>query len=1421
MKKTAVGADVVPHQESQSETEAPGLPDGQSEMPMAEVDQVDKLQQRQPNAPDLVQQQGQPVSPDQKQQQGQSNVLIRKIIFRFLAGWLASIVLLIVIAFSADIDWAKPFLQRGLSIIIHRNVTLGHLSWFWRPGNLTIETTRVSITDNFGAKLLITGPSQVGLAFFPLLKKNVVIKHITLSKPEFWAVRMKDKAWNFDDLLTLGPDIQFIQTDRGIVHVVDGVDINHPKWQQLTFQNVNLKFLFPRTHADSPLYISANLVRPTYNTKVIFTCHGGGSTEWKTNKYKFDTIISHLNLDDVAPFLSTVGNIKPPPSDAPEDSLHGLFNVQMSGEGIYDKGLTANVKVSSEKFSLDAAPFGVVSAPAESYAQIVLDKQKLRWHDMVVKLANLQLHSSGEIADWKNPKSKYDATVTGNIKDLEELKEVIEKPESLAARKIVGLENFQISGQANVTVSVDKTGKKKYLVTTFSTKGLQVKPFLDQSAKHLSPILKLLGLQDNALLTGKMEYTPDERLQILEGSMPFAGGELKTNGTFDLRKSTSHLNFESSNIQMRSFSKNVEAASNDRGLLSHFFHVSKGKHLELGGQLNASGTLDTQSDLTVGEGSGTFKNAVLAINDGSLNARQMSGEISWHDRKLRLTNLHGTVGNGGAFTLEGLVNLKGLPFIDWTIKSKHLDLEQLSALMKLMRIDVPLFSQNHLTGTVRSLDLKVTGPRDKPNISFTAVPENMFYKPPGLTRPLKAIDGVIAYKNDNLSLKNVAFVTGQDQVKATFTIEQLSHAAKLSSLQVSTDGIDLADVNYYLSSSLMPKPLKKVYLNFLKEATIFDVHGRTSAGLTCKFQGEKVFLDGTAKLDDVEAKVMQPGMLVKNIHGEVTASGEDLTFKNVRGSFRDADVFFSGKVLQYSNDDPTYQVHIKASLKPEELLEMMPPARVQLEKWHLTLHSEHSVDVNSDFVGNNKSNNLKFSLKASPAAKLQLSSRFGDIYQPPTESLGLDGLFISNPQGIKIKDAEVKIGSSTIKIEGEMGAPTTESIEGRPLRIEITSLQPVTVAHLLSTLDPTIKLNDITGHVSGKILVEGIMPDLAPSGEVALSQISIPSWNVHGLNGKVTMSGKNKQPDMIQPIAELSIPSLNIGPLTARNCKVDLALDAPADAPSAGLIRITGANADIVGGTAELSGNVDLRQRDMQMIINLTKVSAAEVTEKMFKLHNQISGDVDMQIKLGTHGKNLHEVLTNFAGDGNIEISNGSIRKMGRIETDLRRVTLLHQGLVGLNWNSFWESIIAKKTGTYKTLTGEFKFDRQLFTLEQFKYSGADMCLWAAGTINLRNSIVNMTVAGDIPRISKGTVAGVSRAVRLTSFLNVATLGRLKSFPSLPILGEINPDRSRTFEFKLKSPVDEPKAITQSAERTFRWLPSRPTASAHPVLALE
>jgi uncharacterized protein involved in outer membrane biogenesis len=1351
---------------------------------------------------------------------------IHWLVIKFLAGWFASMCLLFVIALSVNIDWAKPFLQRGLSMIVNRDVQLGHLTWSWRPGNLTVETTKVSISQPDGSKLLVAGPSEVGLAFFPLLKKKVIVKHITLNRPQFWAVRIKDKGWNFDDLLTLGPDIQFIQANNGTLFVADGLDSSRPQWQTIKLEAINLKFLFPERNTSTPLYVSFLLKKPKYTTKVIFTSFGGGPNEWQKNNYKFDTIVTRLNLNDIAPFIYTVGNIKPSAQLKKEDSVHGLFNAQMSGEGIYDQGLTANVKVTSERFSVDAEPFGVVSSPGETQGQISLDKQRLRWHDMIVNLATVQLHSSGEVSNWKSANKRLDATVSGQINELQDLKKMIAVPQSDTAKKLVELNNFKLSGNAKVELKEDKNGNRTKIVTTFDTKGLQIKPFLDQNAKHLSPILTLVGLQKDALLTGKLEYKPGENLKIEDGSLPIASGLVKAHGDFDLKQSSSEVEFKAENIHLSALRHNLEEAANAKGFLSHFFYLPKNKHLEFGGILTASGRLNSKGNTTVGEGNGVCTDGALGVSDGSLNARQIHGNLSWHDRKLKLDRFHGTVGNGGTFTLRGVADLKGTPYIDWSIHANHLDLQQLSALMQLMRIQVPLFSENHLTGTVSTLDLDVTGSRDNPNISFTAVPENLFYAQAGLSKPLHATSGIISYRNDNLALQDVSFVTNGDVVKTTFTIEQLSRAARLSRVSLKTKGINLSDIHYYLSSNLMPLPLRRVYLNFLKANKIFDVHGRTAADVTCKFAEEKVSLSGNANLQDVQASVMQPGMRLQHIFGELVAAGDDLVLHNFRGRYKDASVDIDGKVLKYTSEDPTYHINVKASLRPDELMQLVPPAKDQLNEWGLGLHSEHALDLECAYEGDKQQTNLKFELKVDPKSKLEVSSKFGEFYQPPGETVSLTGEFVSNPHGIEIKDAHVHIGSSHMVMTGKVGDENTPAVmqgksfnwEGRPIHITVTSERPIAVAHLLSTLDPTIKLQDITGTMTGRVDIDGKLPNLSPRGEVTVSNINIPAWQVHDVSGVVKMLGISPH-HSIEPIAELKVPSLNIGPLAAKNCKVSLALESPGDDPAAGFIRITGANADTMGGKAELSGAVDLKQRQLEMVVNLSKVSAAEVTEKLFKQHNQISGNVDMRIDLDTHGKNLHEVINNFEGDGDVEISNGSINKFGNLETELKRVSLMRQGLVNLNWSSFWQSVLPSKTrGNYKTVSGQFKFDRQSFLLQQFKYSGEDMCLWASGIINLSKSTINMSVAGNIPRVSKGTVAGVTRAVRLTSFVNVATLGTLRSVPALPILGELNPDRSRTFIFRLNSPLDEPKAITQSAERTFRWLPSRPTASAHPVL---
>jgi hypothetical protein len=789
------------------------------------------------------------------------------------------------------------------------------------------------------------------------------------------------------------------------------------------------------------------------------------------------------------------------------------------------------------------------------------------------------------------------------------------------------------------------------------------------------------------------------------------------------------------------------------------------------------------------------------------------------------------VGDAGEFLLDGWADLRNTPYVDWTIKAEHLDLKQLSALMKAVRIEAPLFSESHLFGTVKTLDLRVVGPRNKPSISFVAVPENMFYQPPGLSQPLRSVSGVIEYKNDNLTLSDVAFVSHGDAVKTSLTIENLSGAqAKLTNLSVNTSGIDLSDVHFYLSSCLMPKPLKRIYLTFLKDNKIFDAHGRTSCDLTCKFNGDKVALSGSANLHDIQARVLRPDVLLKHIGGEIHVSGDDLVLQKVQGSYRDSDVFIDGKILKYTQDNPTFQIQVKASLKPNELAQMLPVVSDQMKRWQMKISSEHTVDVSSDYTGDNDSSKIQFVIKADPGARLSLTSQFGNFYQPKDESVMLDGLVASTKDGFEITDSHIHVGKSILHLTGRLGdfarsqealatknAKYATSWDGQPIRISLSSMSPISIAYVLSTLDPAYKSHDVSGELTGKLVLEGNIPDIYPSGEVKISKLSIDSVNVHDAHGAIKLLGQTTKHDNVQPIAKLRLPTLNVGPIIARDCDVDLALEY--QGPDAGLIKITEANARVADGKADISGSIDLSHQKLNLNINLNEVSAAKLTEELTKQHNEMTGTANVTVNVETHGSGWQEALDNLGGKGAIEMSNGSFAKLGHLETQLRRGNLLHQGLLGFNMGNFLQSIIPTKAGIYNDLTGEFRFNKNEMTVDQFRYNSNEMCLWSSGTISMKNSTLKMMVAGKIPRISSGMVKDVSKAMSLSSFVHVATLGCLKSLPALPILGAVsNANRANTFEFKLDAPLDEPKAINQSAIKTFHWLPNLPTASAHPVL---
>ena len=113
------------------------------------------------------------------------------------------------------------------------------------------------------------------------------------------------------------------------------------------------------------------------------------------------------------------------------------------------------------------------------------------------------------------------------------------------------------------------------------------------------------------------------------------------------------------------------------------------------------------------------------------------------------------------------------------------------------------------------------------------------------------------------------------------------------------------------------------------------------------------------------------------------------------------------------------------------------------------------------------------------------------------------------------------------------------------------------------------------------------------------------------------------------------------------------------------------------------------------------------------------------------------------------------------------------------------------------------------------------MRLWGAGVASLTDNELVVDIAGKIPRVQKsmigGAVGSVSRKMTLQRAMHLVTFGKLENLPSLPLIGSIASDKPRTFTFKITAPLDNPDVVAKSIMKTFKWLPNKPAATAHPV----
>ncbi len=760
-------------------------------------------------------------------------------------------------------------------------------------------------------------------------------------------------------------------------------------------------------------------------------------------------------------------------------------------------------------------------------------------------------------------------------------------------------------------------------------------------------------------------------------------------------------------------------------------------------------------------------------------------------------------------------------------------LRHLASLLNLLQIKIQVLTEQQLYGTVRDVRLKMTGQAKTPKLYFSAVPDDLHYQPPGLDKPLRARSGHIVYENDELVLTDVTMVTHGNEIQTSLTIEDVSTRCLLKRVKAKSEGIELSDLNYYLSSPAMPPPLRKAYREILGEYHLTNPRGRAYGDVLCLIHSdEDVEFDGI--IGCYSAKVQIDKYPVTNLAGIMAASGEDLLLQDLSGVVRGSKFSLAGHVTKYRSKDPNWNVELSAHLAPKELTDLNTLTDQLETTKKVKMDSKGSLTLRAKIQGSPTSNDAQFSLFADKDDHVTLASSFGKLHQPPGVALTLDGLVTLDPKKIVLHDTHLLMGNTLINAKGEVGMVAAEDGQ-RQVDVTVTVPQQTSVDTLLSLVQPAMA-KQVSGTVAGSFTLKGNLEHPIVLGKVAFDNIVARSMELKNLSGYIESTGPAVSEDskdadqeaivdeMERVPAKLSVKSVQIRNLSVKDLNAQLSIEEATAKDRSPRIAFTGGTAAVANGLMRFNGWIDLEKGALHTTAKLENASADVLSTKL-GYSDEIYGKTDATVELDTHGTKPAELVDNLNGQIKLTVSNGQISRFGDLQTRLTQYNLLTQGIFGFNLNNLLQSVWPVRTGHFDTITNNVHIKDGVLYIDELRYQGHDMRLWGSGSASLEGNQLHLEVAGKIPRVADSVLGGsgvgsMSKNITLQKFMRVATFGKLQSLPALPVLGAIATDKPRTFTFDVAAPLNKPDVIASSIQKSFRWLPNKPTATAHPVPGL-
>ena len=1340
---------------------------------------------------------------------------------RFLGGWVFALLVLVVIGMMSNLEWARPKIQESMSNSFHRQVRLGNLSWVLGLNGLAMSTDKLEMLENDGKPFIVAGQSEIGVAFLPLFSKRVLVKHIDFHAPEVYATQIAPGRWNFSDLVVEGPEIRFVQVDDGRLHLRNALTAEqlrkpHPdsmfanmNWASYDFQKVNLKLIFPRRKQlrPWPFYLAFQLPRDIagkkYQTDFSLTVLGNGQfNEWKGKNCDIDFRADNFNPADWRPFMRIPAG------------FNGLLSVQFKGHGVPEKAVTGDIKYSATDLTVENGAQSLFTAQKlDGSAKASIGSGALTWDKAVILIGGVKLESRGEIFNWQSPSARYDAKVAADLRNLAQLSQT-----SLWHYFPGATNDKDLSGAAIVEVSFEGEGDKHRVFTSLKAEDIPLANLLasGDSARGAS-LLSLFQIEPNVPVKGKIEIGHDQRILLEDVEIPAKGSSVKINGFIDAQKKTHEVSLTAKGLALDKF---------DAGALGGSKQFAA-EHLALTGvvdfdaklvSLNGRENIDVKAHLA----------KASLTSAGKALATDLVGDVHFDGTTVTFNSVQGVLANGGVhggtLVLKGSMQTSRSGTCSLDVSGHHVNIAQLVGFARAAHLPLPGSAVDNIAGNARDLTISITGRAAAPALALNASPEDVRYAvklPQGEVREVRAVSGNITLLNNVLQLHDVLVNTGVSKLLVNASFENTNKGVVPRLLHLKTAQLDVAEFLKYTKSETLPADVRRNLAGMVGPLYLQDIAGKAACDVTIRVADKGPnYIEGNVVLSAISGKFGEQAIAFDSLNGTLVFAGDDVSIRDMTCNVGQSALTVTGSVKSFQ-ETPTWNVVFNGDARGSDVARFVPS---QVAKGGVEISSRGPISLHGEFSGDNHGITGNFLISSPVGEQFKVKSNAASFQQVVGRSMNVDGSLsmtsAANLRTLDLRSWHAAFGDASIQGSGKFMWSTDASMKPS-VDFIVSTPNAVPADVMVGAFLPGIDASGATGTMKGTFAAVGDSGELLTHGELTFSKVTIPSLRVKDMDGKLDsprwlIASARNRPDNIASEAQLSVAHANFGNVDTSDLQATLKLESGPD----GQVTLHDGTGTIDGGKTNLNGWYSPTVGKWRLDIAFEKMLVDRFLHDLIDQSGQLTGLADGKISLSSTADG--DVVSNLAGGGHIVVYGATVPRLGQLHEKLQAANILQQGIFGFNINNVMHSILPSKTGKFKEIAMDFAVDKGVMNIDRLNFDGNDLRLRAAGAWNLMKDTLDLEVAGDIPRVASSVLPGmeVTRNFTLQKAVRIMTFRKLENFPNLPIIGDIGTDDPRAFTFKIAAALDSSDAVSKSIEKSFKWLPNRPNASAHPVLGM-